>query len=385
MDAVRGTAALCVCIGHTRGFLFIDHPSVHDLEFLEQVLFYITGFANEAVIIFFVLSGFLVGGNVVSTVGENKWSWRTYLLRRLTRLWIVILPTLFLTLFWDSLGGWLAPSGAYEGAYRELVSVETPPANGYAGIYKELFESKTHTFVPQDHTATTLIGNVMFLQWIVVPSFGTNIPMWSLTNEFWYYIMFPFVWLAAHRSTQGKLRAIYALGFFLVLILLPVGISSSFALFGFGVLSHALVANGLGAKLFKNSIFLTTVGGLFLATLIASSGGHWLGHKLIIGASFAVLLTGLAVIPCENRAYNLAARGLSEISYTLYLTHFPLLAFIFFTALAPTELGPYVRFCILVPTTLVFALGTWWCFERHTNILYVWMREQSLRRRLEKT
>jgi peptidoglycan/LPS O-acetylase OafA/YrhL len=34
------------------------------------------------------------------------------------------------------------------------------------------------------------LGNLFFLQDILVKTFGTNPPLWSLTNEFWYYIIF---------------------------------------------------------------------------------------------------------------------------------------------------------------------------------------------------
>jgi peptidoglycan/LPS O-acetylase OafA/YrhL len=42
-----------------------------------------------------------------------------------------------------------------------------------------------------NYTATTFVGNLAFLQTIAVPIFGTNGPMWSLANEFWYYLIFP--------------------------------------------------------------------------------------------------------------------------------------------------------------------------------------------------
>jgi peptidoglycan/LPS O-acetylase OafA/YrhL len=56
------------------------------------------------VIVFFVLSGFLVGGSVIKAHRQGQWRWTGYLSRRLSRLWIVIVPALLLTLFWDSIG-----------------------------------------------------------------------------------------------------------------------------------------------------------------------------------------------------------------------------------------------------------------------------------------
>ena len=44
------------------------------------------------------------------------------------------------------------------------------------------------------------LGSMAFLQTIYIPTFGSNGPMWSLSNEFWYYIVFPLVaWLGPAR------------------------------------------------------------------------------------------------------------------------------------------------------------------------------------------
>jgi peptidoglycan/LPS O-acetylase OafA/YrhL len=41
-----------------------------------------------------------------------------------------------------------------------------------------------------------LLGNLVFLQAILVPTWGSNGPLWSLAFEFWFYIWFPTL---AHR------------------------------------------------------------------------------------------------------------------------------------------------------------------------------------------
>ena len=122
--------------------------------------------------IFFVLSGFLVGGSVITALQRGKWSWRGYLLRRMSRLWVVLIPALLLTLFWDKLGCSIAPGG-------------------YHGDYRELYHSGPTPAIPADWSIGTFLGNTFFLQTIMVPCFGTNGPLWSLANEFWYYLLFP--------------------------------------------------------------------------------------------------------------------------------------------------------------------------------------------------
>jgi hypothetical protein len=39
--------------------------------------------------------------------------------------------------------------------------------------------------LPTRSTPAVLLGNALFLQGILTPVFGTNIPLWSLSFEFW--------------------------------------------------------------------------------------------------------------------------------------------------------------------------------------------------------
>ena len=46
------------------------------------------------------------------------------------------------------------------------------------------------------------MGNLFFLQTIFVPPFGSNAPLWSLSFEFWYYLLFPLCLFALSRGNQ---------------------------------------------------------------------------------------------------------------------------------------------------------------------------------------
>jgi peptidoglycan/LPS O-acetylase OafA/YrhL len=85
---------------------------------------------------------------------------------------MVLVPALVLTLGIDWLG-----------------SLSNPAA--YAGGLSSAFSSGPTAAQPTSHDILTLIGNLGFVQTICVPVFGTNGPLWSLANEFWYYVMFP--------------------------------------------------------------------------------------------------------------------------------------------------------------------------------------------------
>jgi len=111
LDAVRGAAALVVLLGHSRELFYPSltvrqsDTSYRSLQHLPAHVSASSGpgisgpgitLGNEAVMIFFVLSGYLVGGSAIGAMRRDTWSWRRYLLKRLTRLWVVLIPALVL-------------------------------------------------------------------------------------------------------------------------------------------------------------------------------------------------------------------------------------------------------------------------------------------------
>jgi len=96
LDALRGIAAVGVCLSHLRDFFFQDYPQVPHHSVLLALTYVATGLGHQWVIVFFVLSGYLVGGSVLRSMSLDRWSWRDYLLRRGTRLYAVLVPALAL-------------------------------------------------------------------------------------------------------------------------------------------------------------------------------------------------------------------------------------------------------------------------------------------------
>lgn len=92
---LRIFSALIVCLGHTKEFLFVHmNDSAHPLEKLTRLFL---GLGGSAVIIFFFLSGYLVGGKIIKSLIKRELNFATYIFDRLTRLWIVLVPALLLT------------------------------------------------------------------------------------------------------------------------------------------------------------------------------------------------------------------------------------------------------------------------------------------------
>jgi hypothetical protein len=75
--------------------------------------------------------------------------------------------------------------------------------------------------ISQRDSVANLLGNMLFLQDIWVPPFGSDAPLWSLSYEFWYYLLFPLFLVAFVGSVSTRRRIAYVvLG---VAILLLVG------------------------------------------------------------------------------------------------------------------------------------------------------------------
>lgn len=150
-------------------------------------------------VVFFVLSGALVGGSVLRSVATDTWSWNDYLIRRLSRLYIVLIPALLLVLVWDCLGATLFSA---PWTYLDVMSAVTVGE---------------HTLIVHNQGVLAYLGNATFLMTIYVPVLGSNGALWSLSNEFWYYILFPCLVLAVAQR-RNSLRS---LGYIALALALP--------------------------------------------------------------------------------------------------------------------------------------------------------------------
>ena len=77
--------------------VFLLEKANNQLNIFWKAFEFIVGQGHTAVIIFFVLSGYLVGKHVYLAFNTGRWSWREYAIKRLSRLWIVLIPALILT------------------------------------------------------------------------------------------------------------------------------------------------------------------------------------------------------------------------------------------------------------------------------------------------
>lgn len=140
LEGLRGYAAIIVGLFHVFSFKNVLDPAYSPNEYIGQLL---PGL--PAVMLFFMLSGYVIG--LTNKTEFSAKAVRNYLIRRAIRLipiyWIVV-----------------------------------------------IFSFLCHPVDP----AKTVIGNLVFLQQIFVPTITNNSALWSLTYEVGYYLIFLIIW-----------------------------------------------------------------------------------------------------------------------------------------------------------------------------------------------
>ncbi len=175
LDFFRWFAAFLVLISHLRSIVFVDYHDVQNHNIFIKFFYFITGFGHQAVIIFFVLSGFLVGGSIINKLKTNNFSLKKYFINRFSRLYIVVPVALIVGYVLDKVG------------YLYF---------NQSGLYThEIYLTSVNYDISTRLNPLIFISNFFMLQTIITPTFGSNSSLWSLANEFWYYILFPLIFL----------------------------------------------------------------------------------------------------------------------------------------------------------------------------------------------
>ena len=316
LDAIRGAAAVVVFLGHTRDLYFSSLSLQNDNAFaastkpdisqrpatpVEQKI----TIGNESVMIFFVLSGYLVGGGVIKALKRDTWSWKSYLIKRLTRLWVVLIPALLLGVALDFTGlHFFSNSG----------SIYTSPPQ----------QMVVHD-VASRLTVPVIVGNALFLQGILVGPAGSNDSLWSLANEFWYYIALPVVLLALIKNQSVLLRCTYFVLLLGITLLAGKTIGLLFFIWALGALLSVvplMIPRRTARFLFFPMALLLPV--VFVAVRRATLPMYLAQWIVALFSTLAIYISLHQTEKARKGIYHGMAGFFSRISYTLYLVHLPL-------------------------------------------------------------
>ena len=361
LDFLRATAALLVLFGHTRNWFFLNIGAVEQPSLFLKLFYFITRLEHEAVVIFFVLSGFLIGGSLFNSMQRGNFDLIRYLVARFVRIYIVYAPALVITagVFW--LGTILLSDPGQE-HIRPLFSEQQMDLGGLHGA----------------------ICHVVGLQGFSCTVWDQNPPLWSLGYEWALYLFAPAVIKPLTSKASLGLRMI-AILYVLAVAVTICNHPNVGAFWFFAWFLGAGASRLLRAKLVPLSVGLLGAGLIIAGMAVARLSEHpelWPLTRQFFGeldTDIVISLgTALAIACRPVITFSIAPRlfaWMAGFSYTLYAIHLPLVFLIIaiFQSIGfPRDkilAGPvaFMEFCITVVVCLLVAFLVSLVTERKTN------------------
>ncbi|MDX1915691.1 MAG: acyltransferase family protein [Methylophilus sp.] len=323
---LRWSCALLVVCNHIDMYM-----SSFSLVNAKSSLFgYIGMHGHSAVMVFFILSGYLVAyACEKNCMTKASYKFEDYFLDRWSRIYSVLLMAIAITAIIDIAGSTFSP------------------------IYDN------PQLIPQDKYIVRLLVNVFSLQGIQGHriQFGSNPALWSIGYEFIYYMIFGLFYF---RKTLFKQRWLCYVLIVMILIISGWSIAIYSLIWLMGVFAYYI--NKLNYMSFKANSWAILAGIGVLNHLISYNGitNNTIVNDLIFGFFVALLVClntkGFIGISARSTKFN---SFFAEFSYSVYAFHMPfvfLLCSILLYAHVETELIKYAGFLILVLTLLIAKL-----------------------------
>ncbi|MGH8046538.1 MAG: acyltransferase family protein [Chthoniobacterales bacterium] len=294
LDLLRGAAALAVVFHHYSSHIAqVGHKAFPDV-------------GQEAVMVFFVMSGF-----VIAMVADNKErEFGIFAIKRLSRFYSVVAPVAAILI-----GAYFFTTHLDPGAYQWWGDMQSWPAKLLA----------TLTFSTES----------IFWQNFTLPG---GQPMWSMSFEFWYYFVFAFAVLLPWRVAGIALAVLCALwigpwG----MLLFPVWLMgvATFHLFNRGLPSHRIawplvIAGTLGIVALQVSGLRYSV--LSTKALFQHDWGQatYFPYYYLVGLCLVMNILGMLRLldGVRGEPSGFAARAIRRTAHSaffLYLTHIPVM------------------------------------------------------------
>ncbi len=362
LDMARGLAALMVFFGHAVG-IFLRNPTDEGAPVGPQHVWkYLFAFGHEAVMVFFVLSGYLVGSSVIKAVESGRWTWGAYATTRLTRLYIVLLPALLFGLGLDLAGiSLFGPASIYGGGAR------------YHGIIENVADWVS---------GEVFFGNLLFVQYILVHTLGSNGPLWSLSYEFWYYVAFPLFWLGTRRQSSWAIRILFILLGVGVLVFIGRHGAIRFGVWMFGIaIALAPPLPRLGSRAAGWASLIGLVGSAVASRAGIGPMAFDFVKDILVGIMFSIWMLHVLNAPAHpiGVRQRTFAQRISGMSYTLYLCHLPFLVFLHAWLIGSgplwdSDVAGFLKLAAVLAVCLAYVGLVWWLFEARTEALRKWLK-----------
>ncbi|MDB5405590.1 MAG: Acyltransferase family protein [Rhodospirillales bacterium] len=349
LDFVRGGAAVLVLLGHSAHYFWKDSLLASGTA---QAL---------GVFVFFLISGFLISLSVFQKHSDRGYRFTEYFIDRFCRIYCVLLPALIFVAVLDGM-----VRGAPEYEWHRDYNLQTWIAN---------------LFMLQDFPLFQTLRRLGFHDnpWFV-SEFGSARPFWTISIEWWIYMLFGAVVLR-------WLRDGHKLGALAILVLALVAIEPIYYFVGgYDQCLGLLWLTGMAASIlylrlpqiteqwpqFDDArwlrIFLVIAGGALVAMAGRLFANHAEVSELQFGLFLGIFIFGL-LFACSASRFTVPKsieRGVGFVagySYSLYLTHHTILEFL--SVRLSGEVANAALFWMAIVMSNVVAIGFWYLFERH--------------------
>lgn len=347
LDAVRFFAAMAVVFGHARLHAF-GNKETEPLSISQAIIYHTGDLAHLAVIIFFVISGYLVGGKLYKA--HRPQFARKYLLDRATRIYTVALPMLLFG---------FATMLLQQKLYGQAISLRGDTCDG---------------------TAAELVGSLAFMHSGIMPGACFNSPFWSLIYEVFYYLFFFAVALALttsdRRSRYVATAAAVALAVYGLFEPDTLWAYATIWLLGMAIAARSPLAG-------RQSLFTATVIVLLFvqtALRLDNPEAKWELVMSLLMAGSILLLRRCDTITVPRQVSLWLAAG-AGMSYSLYLAHAPAMNLLrsVVEGETATKLGvplsagtPLHWYAAFIVAGTAAGVLCWLFFERHTMPIRRW-------------
>lgn len=325
LDLIRAISVQMVVIGHGIGFcsiaMFLSPP-------------YFPFMQNIAVVIFFILSGYLISNSISYKIStDNNYSFGHYFIDRFSRIYSAFIPALLFIFVIDFVS--------------KSISPETY-------LYTDAFNGKTflgNLFMIQDFP---------FLKYIHfrITSFGSGRPLWTLAIEWWIYLWFGVLMIKIIK----KKPSLFTLACFCFLCIVPA--YNLFTGRGHGLTMFWLFGVLIGIVYDKyKTIQISSISKIVILIVVLGLAGLRVVMTMEeYDPVFAFLLAGTLLIGMDlcskiksSKQAATTIRLVANYSYTLYLIHYCIFDFIITHFKDKTD--PYQLFLIGFICSNILALS----------------------------
>jgi len=306
LDFARWASAFLVLLTHVTNRMMAKYSTLKDPGLVDKAWGFAAGFAHHAVVVFFVLSGFLVGGRLLSR--PEQFDLGKYTSDRLSRIHTVLVPVILVTITLDGVG----------------LSVWQDPYYS-SDLWRHL-------------DWPTILGNVLLLQNFAVPTIGTNGPLGTLANEVWYYVTFPLLIAPLLMPGRGLWQAAVGAAVLSVMAYIQPEHGVGFVLWLTGAAAGWL--NPLKIRAILPALGFVAL--VIALRLIIRDNEHTFNVRtitdLLVAISFAAILSSMRTKPF-TMPLSFLHPALAKFSYSLYAVHAPVITLFAASAYSLTGFG----------------------------------------------